>query len=66
MTPENQETVARASASVADLFMEAEQDAHACKLDVMLVYEVYAEERAMMLFPINALRNMARLQVWFI
>ena len=62
LTAENKDTLARASASVADLFMDIEKDPHACKLDVMLVYEVYAEERAMMLFPINALRNMARLQ----
>jgi hypothetical protein len=62
LTAENKDTLARASASVADLFMDVERDPHACKLDVMLVYEVYAEERAMMLFPINALRNMARLQ----
>ncbi len=35
----------------------------ACKMDVMLVYEVYTEERAMTLYPINVLRNLARLQV---
>lgn len=40
-----------------------EADDAACKLDVMLVYEVYTEHRAMMLYPINVLRNLARAQV---
>lgn len=33
-----------------------------CQLDIMLVYELYQEERAMMLYPVNLLRNLARLQ----
>lgn len=34
-----------------------------CALDVMLVHEVFTEHKAMMLYPINVLRNLARLQV---
>ena len=44
------------------MFAEMEGDDAACKLDVMLVYEVYTEHRAMMLYPINLLRNLARVQ----
>ena len=40
-----------------------ETDESACKLDVMLAYEIYTEHRAMMLYPINVLRNLARAQV---
>lgn len=35
----------------------------ACQPDVLLAYEVYKEEIATWLFPINVLRNYARLQV---
>ena len=34
-----------------------------CELDVVLVYEVYTEQKAQMLYPINLLRNLARIQV---
>lgn len=48
---------------VADLFADTESNGSVCKLDVMLVYEVFTESRAMMLYPINVLRNLARAQV---
>lgn len=35
----------------------------ACKLRLSLAYEVYKETRATALFPVNMLRNLARLQV---
>lgn len=34
-----------------------------CALDLMLVYEVLAEDRASLLYPVNQLRNYARIQV---
>ena len=39
-----------------------EVDPTACSLDLIYVYEVYVEKRAMMLYPVNQLRNLARLQ----
>lgn len=42
--------------------MENETDS--CQLDIALAYEVFSEPKAMMLYPINALRNLARLQVF--
>ncbi|GAX72769.1 hypothetical protein CEUSTIGMA_g225.t1 [Chlamydomonas eustigma] len=62
LTPANQETLRQASIAVTDLFADVEKDEAACKLDVILAYEVYTEQRAMMLYPINALRNLARVQ----
>lgn len=47
---------------VSNLFADLENDDSACKLDIMLVYEVYTEAQAMMLYPINVLRNLARVQ----
>ena len=38
-------------------------DPSACRLDIVLVYEVYTEKRAALLYPVNQLRNLARLQV---
>jgi hypothetical protein len=34
-----------------------------CQLDLVLVYELLGEERASLLYPVNVLRNYARLQV---
>ena len=39
-----------------------ETDDSACILDLLLVYEIYSEKRAMLLYPVNQLRNIARLQ----
>lgn len=33
-----------------------------CVLDVMLVYEIFTDKNAPLLYPFNALRNLARLQ----
>ena len=32
-------------------------------MDIMFTYEVFTERRAMLLYPINVLRNLARVQV---
>ena len=46
------------------LFIRVEREGgKSCALDVTLAYEVFTEHKAMMLYPINALRNLARLQV---
>jgi hypothetical protein len=51
-----------ANIQISNLFTELEKDENACKLDIMLTYEVYTERRAMILYPINVLRNLVRLQ----
>jgi hypothetical protein len=48
------------AAQVTDWFSKIERDPSVCKLDIVLAYEVFVEARAMMLYPINALRNLAR------
>ena len=49
---------------MAEGFVQMEQEEQSCQLDITLAYEVFSEPKAMMLYPINALRNLARLQVW--
>lgn len=34
-----------------------------CQLDLMLVYEVFDSSDASLLYPVNTLRNLARMQV---
>ena len=52
-----------ACVQVSGFFADIEQDPHACAPDILLVYEVFTEEQATMLYPFNLLRNLARLQV---
>lgn len=47
---------------ISSFFADIERDDNACKPDIMLVYEIYTERRAMLLYPINVLRNLARMQ----
>ena len=49
--------------TVSNFHLSLEHEPNACRLDVVLAYEVLTEQRAIMLYPINLLRNMARLQV---
>lgn len=44
-----------------DAMYEASEEAGHCQLRVMLVYELLAEPRAASLYPVNSLRNYARL-----
>lgn len=45
----------------------AEREPGWCALDVALVWEVFDSGRSAMLYPINHLRNLARLQVrWYV
>lgn len=41
---------------------QVEQSPDMCVLDVMLVYEVFSDKNAALLYPFNTLRNLARLQ----
>lgn len=50
-------------AQVSSFFEDVEKDPEACKPDILLVYELYTEAKAVMLYPINLLRNLARMQV---
>ena len=47
---------------VATFFNETEMDDSGCKLSVLLVFEILAENKARVLYPINVLRNLARVQ----
>ncbi|KAG1666443.1 hypothetical protein FOA52_015113 [Chlamydomonas sp. UWO 241] len=58
----NVRLLAKAAAHVHNFFLEIERNGTMCALDVMLVLEVFVEHKAMMLYPINVLRNLARLQ----
>lgn len=51
------------NSQVASFFDDVERDPYACMPDILFVYEVYTEHKAMLLYPINLLRNLARLQV---
>lgn len=51
------------SMQVSTFYEEVERDRFACKPDILLAYEVYGERRAILLYPINLLRNLARLLV---
>mmetsp|Transcript_23209 Transcript_23209/g.50938 ORF Transcript_23209/g.50938 Transcript_23209/m.50938 type:complete len:525 (-) Transcript_23209:908-2482(-) len=62
LTEENLSLIKRAATHVTDFFADVERDESACKLDIMLAYEVFVERKAMLLYPINVLRNYARLQ----
>ncbi|MEW5309976.1 MAG: hypothetical protein WDW38_001814 [Sanguina aurantia] len=58
----NRGLLERAVAHCASLARQAEAMTQGCKLDLLLVYEVFSEERALMLYPFNVLRNLARMQ----
>lgn len=53
--------LSEAAHNVSSFFEEIEQSGR-CQLDILLVYELFQEERAIMLYPVNAMRNLARLQ----
>jgi hypothetical protein len=64
LSASNVELLRLATRLVTALFVRVEQEGgRSCALDVTLAYEVFSEHKAMMLYPINALRNLARLQV---
>ncbi len=51
-------------AQISQFMLDMQQVRGACKPDVLLVYELYADEQARrLLYPFNVLRNLARLQV---
>lgn len=53
------------AASIGTICVCAEcriEAAGGCQLDLMLVYEVFDSIQAMLLYPVNALRNLARMQ----
>ncbi|KXZ49385.1 hypothetical protein GPECTOR_21g611 [Gonium pectorale] len=53
-------TMARAVATVAAFHARMEAQ-HPCKMDLMLLAEPYQDSRSMVLYPVNTLRNYARL-----
>ncbi|KAG2430370.1 hypothetical protein HYH02_013732 [Chlamydomonas schloesseri] len=55
--------IAEAAAEVERLHARVEEDASMCQLDIMLFYEVYDSDQSKLLYPVNYLRNYARMQV---
>ena len=53
----------RTAIATARAFHELAEKNLSCQLDLMLVYERFDSEKATMLYPVNILRNYARLQV---
>lgn len=51
----------KAVKTVENFHKAMESNPLACKLDIMLVYELFIEPRATLLYPVNVLRNLARL-----
>ena len=52
----------KATASALELHRRVEAD-YPCQLDLLLAYEVVGSSKAAMLYPVNVMRNYARLQV---
>ncbi|GLI63689.1 hypothetical protein VaNZ11_006689 [Volvox africanus] len=59
----NMVLVDEAVQQVQDFHDKVESNPDICQLDVMLFYELYDSEQARLLYPVNYLRNYARLQV---
>ncbi|GAX83397.1 hypothetical protein CEUSTIGMA_g10822.t1 [Chlamydomonas eustigma] len=57
----NEQTVKKAVRSILDFHAASEKEP-ACQLDIILVYELYTDKQAILLYPVNQLRNLARLQ----
>ncbi len=56
--------MSRGAQAVAALHASTERNPFACALSAVLVYEVVSDPRAAsLLYPVNQLRNTARLQV---
>eukprot|EP00798_Chlamydomonas_sp_ICE-L_P005378 gene5378-5598_t len=62
LTANNVQILEVAAEKVQELFLEVDQDPRACQLDIVLLFELYTERRAALLYPINLLRNIARAQ----
>lgn len=62
LNSQNSQLLTRTVRAMSDFHLAIEKDPSACRLDLVLVYEVYQEKRATMLYPVNQLRNLARLQ----
>ncbi|KAF5826710.1 glycosyl-transferase for dystroglycan-domain-containing protein [Dunaliella salina] len=56
------EALVRAEAIFADVFERAEL-LHGCQLTIMLFYEIFDSHLSSLLYPINAMRNFARMPV---
>ncbi|KAG2444235.1 hypothetical protein HXX76_000993 [Chlamydomonas incerta] len=59
----SQDKVAAAVREVQQMHDKVEADPAICQLDVMLFYEVYDSDQSRLLYPVNYLRNYARMQV---
>ncbi len=50
---------------VAQFMVDMRSAPHACQPTVLLTYEIYSDRESMLLYPVNLLRNLARIQVRF-
>ncbi|KAG1660376.1 hypothetical protein FOA52_012669 [Chlamydomonas sp. UWO 241] len=50
-------------ARIGHMWQEIEDDDTACQLDLMLIWEAFDSSEAALLYPVNTLRNLARMQV---
>ncbi|KAL6763415.1 glycosyl-transferase for dystroglycan-domain-containing protein [Haematococcus lacustris] len=62
LTPNNLALLQEAILQVSAFFIEVEKESGTCQPEILLLYEVYTERKALLLYPINLLRNVARLQ----
>lgn len=58
----NNANLKKAQRNLSEFHQMVERNNSACILDILLVYEIYSEKRAMLLYPVNQLRNLARVQ----
>jgi len=62
LSKENQKKVSNEAARIGRMYDSIEASG-GCQLDLMFVYEVFDSLEATMLYPVNTLRNLARMQV---
>ncbi|GFH30314.1 uncharacterized protein HaLaN_29145 [Haematococcus lacustris] len=62
LTPNNLALLQEAILQVSAFFIEVEKESGTCQPEILLLYEIYTERKALLLYPINLLRNLARLQ----
>ncbi|KAG2486289.1 hypothetical protein HYH03_014994 [Edaphochlamys debaryana] len=63
LNPQSAKVLAEAVEEVERVFERIEKNPDICALDVMLFYEVYDSDQAKLLYPVNYMRNYARMQV---
>ncbi|GAX84389.1 hypothetical protein CEUSTIGMA_g11811.t1 [Chlamydomonas eustigma] len=63
LNPENKERVRKEVERVGRIFQEIDNRNDMCQLDLMFLWEAFDSKQASLLYPVNSLRNYARMQV---